>query len=136
LKVKKVVKFLIGFGVTIFVIALIGAALADESPQEPTKPAAVVKDSEPVKAPEKPAEKANDPRINLKEFEAIENGMTYEEVVAIVGGEGQVLSEVGKKGEPMYTIMIMYEGEEGIGANANFMFQDGELQSKAQLLLK
>jgi hypothetical protein len=134
--VKKVVKFLIGFGVTIFVVALIGAALADESPQEPAKPAAVVKDSELDKTPEKPVEKANDPRINLKEFEAIENGMTYEEVVSIVGGEGQVLSEVGKKGEPVYTIMIMYEGEEGIGANANFMFQDGELQSKAQLLLK
>lgn len=81
-------------------------------------------------------EPANDPRISKAEFDKIENGMTYEEVVKIIGGEGEVMSEVGEKGTEYYTVMYTYDGESGLGSNANFMFQNGKLTSKAQFGLK
>ncbi|GEC90180.1 hypothetical protein C7J99_22435 [Brevibacillus brevis] len=40
----------------------------------------------------------------------------------IVGGEGEMLAEVGKEGEEGYTIVYMYEGEGTIGANACVLF--------------
>ena len=62
--------------------------------------------------------------------------MTYEEVVQIIGGEGEVLSEVGEKGTDLYTVMYKYDGESGLGANANFTFQNNKLQAKAQFGLE
>lgn len=76
------------------------------------------------------------PTITKAEFDKIENGMTYEEVSKIIGGPGEVLSETGQKGDSLYTVMYMWEGEGSTGANANFMFQGGKLQSKAQMGLK
>ncbi|MED1781747.1 hypothetical protein P4V43_07910 [Brevibacillus fortis] len=74
--------------------------------------------------------------ITKSEFEQIENGMSFEEVKKIVGGEGELLAEVGKAGEEGYTIVYMYEGEGTIGANANFTFQGGVLQVKSQIGLQ
>jgi len=117
----------------IVAVVIIGLANASDPAVEKVAPPAdpVVA---PVKEPVKETKKApkEDPGISKEEFEAIENGMTYEEVVKIIGGEGEVLSEVGTKGEQFYTIMYMYNGEKGLGSNANFTFQDGELQAKAQ----
>ncbi len=62
--------------------------------------------------------------------------MTYEEVAANIGGEGNLLSESGEKGTDFYTVMYDYKGEGDFGANANFMFQGGKLQNKAQFGLK
>ncbi|MCL6574029.1 MAG: hypothetical protein K6T88_20480 [Bacillus sp. (in: Bacteria)] len=62
--------------------------------------------------------------------------MTYEEVQKIIGGEGEVTSESGEKGTDMHTIMITYTGEDGLGSNANFMFQGNKLQNKAQFGLE
>ncbi|MEG0579510.1 MAG: DUF3862 domain-containing protein [Niameybacter sp.] len=93
---------------------------------------------EPVKEPVKEEPKAPkvDPNISKAEFDKIVNGMTYEEVVAIIGGNGEVMSEVGVKGDQFHTIMYTYEGEKGFGSNANFTFQAGKLQAKAQLGLQ
>lgn len=73
--------------------------------------------------------------ITKKEFNKIKNGMTYKQVQKIVGGKGELLSEVGQKGDPYYTYMIAYYGKDGI-SNANFMFQSGKLEVKSQILLK
>lgn len=78
----------------------------------------------------------NDEGISKEEFDQIKNGMTYEEVTSIIGGEGEVMSEVGEAGTQFYTIMYMYDGESGLGSNANFTYQDNKLQSKAQFGLE
>ncbi|MDA2738393.1 DUF3862 domain-containing protein [Bacillus cereus group sp. Bc015] len=72
--------------------------------------------------------------INKAEFEQIQNGMSYEEVVAIIGNEGELQSEseVGNYKTQLYT----WKGESGIGSNANVTFQNGKVQAKAQFGLK
>ncbi len=82
------------------------------------------------------AEPAKSSKISLEEFNSIKNGMTYKEVVEIIGGEGEVLSESGEEGSKYHTIMYKWDGEGGFGANANAMFQGGKLISKSQLGLK
>jgi hypothetical protein len=79
---------------------------------------------------------ASKPTISKDEFDRIENGMTYDQVKEIIGSDGEVMSEAGDKGTDFYTIMYMWKGEGSPGANANFMFQDGKLTSKAQFGLK
>lgn len=76
----------------------------------------------------------NSPKISKAEFEAIKTGMTYEEVVDIIGGEGELSSQVDIAG--YNTKMYMWEGEGSIGANANATFQNNSLTSKAQFGLK
>ncbi|MCQ6275792.1 DUF3862 domain-containing protein [Bacillus sp. V3B] len=79
---------------------------------------------------------SSDVTVTLDKFDQIQNGMTYEEVIQIVGGEGNLLSESGEKGTEFYTVMYEYKGEGDLGANANFMFQGNKLQSKSQFGLK
>ncbi|WP_231506359.1 DUF3862 domain-containing protein [Paenibacillus sp. UNC451MF] len=74
--------------------------------------------------------------ITKAKFEKIENGMSYEEVVKIIGGSGELLSEIGKKGEKTHTTVYVYKGEGTVGANATLTFQDGKLMAKAQAGLK
>ena len=75
---------------------------------------------------------SSDVTVTLDEFNQIQNGMTYDEVVAIVGGEGNLISESGDKGTDFYTVMYDYTGEGDLGANASFMFQGNKLQNKSQ----
>jgi len=79
---------------------------------------------------------SSDVTVTLDKFNEISNGMTYEEVVEIIGGEGNLLSETGEKGTDFYTVIYEYKGEGDPGANANFTFQDNKLQNKAQFGLK
>jgi hypothetical protein len=79
---------------------------------------------------------SSDVTVTLDEFNKISNGMTYEEVVEIIGGEGDLLSESGDKGTELHTVMYMYTGEGDLGANANFMFQNNKLENKSQIGLK
>lgn len=71
-------------------------------------------------------------KITKEMFDQIQNGMTYEEIVEIIGGEGELLSETGEKGTQFYTVMYSYQGS-GLGANATFMFQANKLENKAQM---
>ena len=73
-------------------------------------------------------------RLNLEKFNKIETGMSYQEVVNIIGEEGTVLSE-SEIGNIKSTIYSWY-GEGSIGANANVTFQNGKVVSKAQVGLK
>ncbi len=76
----------------------------------------------------------NQDKLNLEKFNKIETGMSYQEVVNIIGEEGTVLSE-SEIGNIKSTIYSWY-GEGSIGANANVTFQNGKVVSKAQVGLK
>src|SRR6185295_17545664 len=68
-------------------------------------------------------------------FEMISTGMTYEEVVEIIGGPGRELSRVEMRGLPK-SVMYAWDGSGTLGAGMNATFQSGKLISKAQLGLK
>ena len=77
--------------------------------------------------------KTSDSGITLSEFNAIETGMTYQEVVRIIGEEGTTLSSVDLGfGEDLATAMYVWYASNGI-ANANITFQGGKVIMKAQL---
>lgn len=93
----------------------------------------VIPTLEPTEKP-KPTEKINNPTITLEEFNKLKTGMTHKQVANIVGSNGQLLSESDIAGYHSY--MIMWEGEESLGANANALFQNGKLVSKSQFGLR
>jgi len=76
-----------------------------------------------------------DIEISLEQFNQLENGMTLEEVIAIVGGEGEIISESGQKGSQFHTIMYSYKGNTLV-SSVSLMFQGNKLQSKSQIGLK
>ena len=77
----------------------------------------------------------NDPsKITLSEFNSLKEGISYREAVNIIGGSGTLISEAGS-GE-FKTIMYVWEGSGSTGANANAMFQNDKLITKAQFGLK
>ncbi|MED4641471.1 DUF3862 domain-containing protein [Bacillus cereus] len=105
--------------------------IKQETKKENTKPE--VKKAAPMKEEKKEGNKEG---ISKAEFDQIQNGMTYEEVKEIIGSDGEIMSESGQKGQQFYTIMYSWKGEQGFGANANFMFQEDKLQNKAQFGLQ
>ena len=79
-----------------------------------------------------PAKKSG--KINMEKFEKINSGMTYEEVVAIIGEKGELSSEVDMGiGSDFVTQIYTWQGE-GIllRGNANITFQGGKVVAKAQ----
>lgn len=74
--------------------------------------------------------------ISKAEFDAIREGMGYQEVFDLVGSAGTVMSESGTSGSAIYAVLYSWEGEGSIGANANVMFQGGVVVSKAQFGLE
>ncbi|CAH2465608.1 DUF3862 domain-containing protein [Bacillus mycoides] len=149
----KIFKFgCLGF-IGLIVLGIIASALgggddkkeksSTEPKQETQAPAAKETPKEEVKKEEPKKEEAkkeeapkNKPGISKAEFDQIQNGMSYDEVKAIIGSDGEVLSETGQAGDQFHTIMYKWDGEKGFGANANFMFQEGKLQNKSQFGLK
>lgn len=85
-------------------------------------------------------ENSSDKKLTLEKYEQIENGMTYEDVIAIIGFEVSPEVESGEKGTDLYTVSYRYMGSDQVkgnsGANASFMFQGGKLNMKAQAGLK
>ena len=78
-----------------------------------------------------------DIKISLSEFNRIQNGMTYDQVVAIVGEPGVVQSEnVIGQGTTFETHTIMYAWQNSDFSGANAMFQNGALMQKSQFALK
>jgi hypothetical protein len=131
--------------IALIVLGAIGAALgggdddkkekaSTEPKQETQAPAA--KEEPKKEEPKKKEAPKNKPGVSKAEFDQIQNGMSYDEVKAIIGSDGEVLSETGQAGDQFHTIMYKWDGEKGLGANANFMFQEGKLQNKSQFGLK
>jgi cytoskeletal protein RodZ len=73
----------------------------------------------------------NSPKITKAEFEQIQNGMSRQQVADIVGSPGEVISQSDMAG--ISTVMVKWDGSGSLGANANAMFQNDKLISKAQL---
>lgn len=70
--------------------------------------------------------------VTMANYQRIETGMSYAEVVAILGAEGEELSSNELAG--IKTVMYQWNG--GFGANMNVMFQNDEMVQKAQMGLK
>lgn len=131
---------LVVFGIILFVGGISNFDTSSDhkgqSPQEGNSSYA------PSNAPEETAvseqgDRQNKPTISKDEFDSISTGMTYGEVVEIIGSEGEVLSEVDLDlGDEFKTIMYFWEGEGSFGANANITFQGGKVTAKAQIGLK
>jgi len=69
--------------------------------------------------------------ITQQQYARIEDGMTYEQVCAIIGGSGEELVNTHIAG---YTT-VMYSWKNSDGSNMNAMFQNGRLISKGQFRL-
>jgi hypothetical protein len=135
---KKFIKGLFIFtGVCVFFIILgvVFAAIADNGSEVTTTETTQEQPAE-KQEPKKEEPKKEVAGISKAEFEKIQTGMTYEEVVKIIGTEGELMSEVGEKGTEYYTVMYSWDGEKGFGANANATFQGGKMMSKAQFGLE
>lgn len=91
---------------------------------------------ETTKAEKTTTTEGNTDRISLAEFNEITEGMTYDEVTGIIGGPGTVASSSDMAGTK--TVMYTWEGsnDSGLGANANAMFQNDKMITKAQFGLK
>lgn len=72
--------------------------------------------------------------ITLDEFNTIQNGMSYEEVVEIIGSEGEA-SSTATVGD-ITTSIYMWKGKGSIGANANVTFINNKVSAKAQFGLE
>ncbi len=72
--------------------------------------------------------------ITLDEYNRCETGMTYEEVVKIIGEEGEPLAETEIVG--INSSAYIWYGNGVTGANAEMYFTDNKLTSKAQIGLE
>ncbi|MGL4766719.1 MAG: hypothetical protein ACRCV6_01330 [Formosimonas sp.] len=105
----------------------------------PTQPAAPIKVQPPAPvavqtpSPVQPVGAIKNDFATMEKFMAIKNGMKEADVYAIMGGEGEVLSEseFGK----IKTSMHMWHADSDFG-NMNIMFQRGKVINKAQVGLK
>lgn len=82
--------------------------------------------------------KENTPDITLTEYENIESGMSYDEIVGIVGGPGTLSYEFEETFAEKVCLIQTYsfKGVGDEGANVILSFQDGILSMKTQTGLK
>jgi hypothetical protein len=121
----------------IIVVVVGGVASGGESSdqtKEDEKKVSTEKSVTTTTTPKKEESKKEDKKgvVTKEKFDQIKDGMTYEEVVSIIGAEGTLVSETGEKGTQTHTAIYEFEADGSFGANANFMFQGGKLVNKAQ----
>lgn len=75
-------------------------------------------------------------KITLQEYEWIEKGMTYDEVVEIVGSRGEKTEVSEADGDREAITNYTFEGIGGPQANATMYFQGDKLIIKAQMSLE
>ena len=77
--------------------------------------------------------------VTSQEYHRIQTGMSYREVVAIIGNHGEEMSQNRIEGVPgvMNTVVtILYSWTNNNGSNMNAIFQNDKLIQKAQFGLK
>ena len=77
--------------------------------------------------------------VTFYEYQRVQNGMSYAQVVNIIGAEGEEMSRNKIDGVPgiMESIeTVMYQWVNSNGSNMNAMFQNDKLFQKAQFGLK
>ncbi|MBT9547981.1 MAG: DUF3862 domain-containing protein [Candidatus Sericytochromatia bacterium] len=82
------------------------------------------------KPPKPPKPKS---QVTMANYNRLKTGMSYEQVVAILGKAGTELSSNDIAG--YQTVMYQWEGD-SFASNMNAMFQNGKLMQKAQFGLK
>jgi hypothetical protein len=131
-------KWMIGCGALVGLFLMLGACAAlmssvdteKDNLQADKKTISEKADVPAVSTPE-PEVKEKD-EVTMEEFKKIKNGMTYEEVVKIIGFEGTEMSSTEIGG--IKTIMYSWQNDDG--SNMNAMFQNNKLNTKAQFGLK
>ncbi|MFD1424671.1 DUF3862 domain-containing protein [Laceyella tengchongensis] len=131
-------KWMIGCGAFVGLFLMLGACAAlmssvdtDKDNLQTDKKSISEKVDTPAMSTPEPAVKEND-EVTMEEFKKIKNGMTYEEVVKIIGFEGTEMSSTEIGG--IKTIMYSWQNDDG--SNMNAMFQNNKLNTKAQFGLK
>ena len=110
-----------------------GKTTTKEEPGEKEKPVTETSKEDTTKQETSaPATKEENGKLTEEKFKQVKEGMTYEEVVKIVGAEGKILSETGSAGEPHHTVMYEFETD-GVLSSSTMMFQGGKLINKAQI---
>ena len=128
---KKILKWgLIGF----IGLIVLGALFGSSNDKKPTSTTTTTQSeqvvAEPTETPE-PTKKSTG--VTMEQFTSLKTGMSYEEVVTILGSEGEELSSIDIEGYS--TIMYMWNGS-SFASNMNATFQNNKLISKAQFGLK
>lgn len=75
----------------------------------------------------------DDVEISLAQYNSIETGMSYDDVVNLLGGEGSLLSDTDISGS---TSQVYQWNGASLGANATITFSNGKVMSKAQFGLE
>jgi len=75
-----------------------------------------------------------DCKVSKAAFDKLQSGMSVRETEQIIGCAGELMSETNLAG--YHTIMLMWAGSGGFGANMNAMFQNDALLSKSQFGLR
>lgn len=126
---KKLFKFgCLGFSgliVLIIVIAVVASNGGDDNDINEKSEISKEKTTETKKADKKGL-------LTKEKFNQIEEGMSYDEVVKIVGSKGNLISETGEEGTDLHTVMYDFETD-GFMSNSSMMFQGGKLINKTQI---
>lgn len=99
--------------------------------KEVVKPTNIVQPTK--KETVKSVEKISSSGVTMSQFNNIKEGMTYNEVVSILGSSGELLSSSDMAGYK--TVMYQWKGTSVMG-NMNAMFQNDKMITKAQFGLK
>ncbi|MDR6225131.1 DUF3862 domain-containing protein [Desmospora profundinema] len=112
-------------------VAVLGVAF-EEADKELEKIESEINTPEEGTADERSEEDSSDTTLTMDKYNQIENGMSYDEVVEIIGFEG----EENSQNEVAGVKTVMYTWQNSDGSNMNAIFQDDKLNSKSQFGLK
>ena len=115
--------------VIIVIIAIGGAGASNQTTNTATSSAATENTSNEVTTTDNASDETENVGVTLAQYEQIEDGMTYDEVVAIFGGKEASSSEsevAGIKSE------IMIWNGNGTFSAVTIGFTDGKVSSKSQ----
>jgi hypothetical protein len=121
----------IGFCAVVVIVIVIIAAMNNQPATNPVIAPDGTQDTEEQTASDETPDSSTD-LVTMAEFNEIETGMTWEEVVAIAGQPTEELSR--NKIADIET--VMYQWTNPFGPNMNVMFQNGKVVQKAQFGLK
>ncbi|MEK3955348.1 DUF3862 domain-containing protein [Psychrobacillus sp. FSL K6-1464] len=133
---KKFFKFGCLGVIALVVLVIIIVALSGGGDEETTTTVDTSSAGETTKKESPSSEKeetaADEGTLTEEKFAEITNGMTYDEVKAIIGSEGTLLSESGEAGTDLHTAIYEWTTD-ALFSSANFTFQGGKLLNKSQV---
>ena len=120
--------YIVLFFIIFIILGIIGSALSGKKTSNTS-----ISNSQTSTRTNKPSATSG---ITMAKFKKIKSGMTYEEVVKIIGEEGEETSRVEIPGTPV-TVMYMWKAKGFMAmGNMNATFQGNKLTTKAQFGLK